>query len=308
MRRGVVALAILIVALLPASAAAQIGGGTAAPDSSGGTTYGAGPTGPGLVARSFRVTPGTIVPGRMLTVAWRIDGRVRAAQVRIDLLPSEGGSPAATLRLGHRATNRRIRVRWRPKLQPGTYTARLRATAVRSRRRARVSTSSAVRVNAPPPPPPAPVAAPSPAPGHSKGVFPVQGPYSFGGADARFGAVRTGHIHQGQDVIAAEGTPLVAPLAGTITWVAYQAAGAGYYVVLHGVDGRDYAFMHLQDGSTAVTKGATVVAGQRLGNVGATGDASGPHLHFEIWPDGWYAAGSHPIDPLPDLLTWARAE
>jgi murein DD-endopeptidase MepM/ murein hydrolase activator NlpD len=137
-------------------------------------------------------------------------------------------------------------------------------------------------------------------------IFPVQGPYSFGGPDARFGVGRPGHIHQGQDIVAAEGTPVVTPIAGTVHWTAYQAAGAGYYVVIAGADGRHYAFMHLQEGSTAVTKGATVVAGQRVGLVGATGDASGPHLHFEIWVNGWWASkASTPIDPLPELQAWA---
>jgi murein DD-endopeptidase MepM/ murein hydrolase activator NlpD len=137
------------------------------------------------------------------------------------------------------------------------------------------------------------------------GVFPVQGAYSFGGPDARFGAKRNGHVHQGQDVIAAEGTPVVAPVGGVVIARAYQAGGAGNYVVLHGADGRDYVFMHFEDGSTAVVKGQTVRAGDLLGRVGATGDADGPHLHFEIWPDGWYAPGSAPIDPLPDLEAWA---
>ena len=304
MRRRVVALAALLLAGLPASATAQ-SGGAVAPDASGGAGYGAPAGGPGLVARSFTVRPGTILPGRTLTVAFRIDGRVRAAQVRVDLVPAEAGRAAATLQLGHRSTNRRVRVRWRPKLAPGAYTAVLRATAVRSRRRARVTTSAAVRVGAPVvAPAPVPVA-PTPLAG---GVFPVQGSWSFGGPDARFGAPRTGHTHQGQDVIAAQGTPLVAPIAGTITWRAYQAAGAGYYVVLHGTDGRDYVFMHFADGSLVVDKGDVVTAGQRLGSVGATGDADGPHLHFEIWPNGWYADGSQPIDPLPDLLAWAGAE
>ncbi len=71
-------------------------------------------------------------------------------------------------------------------------------------------------------------------------------------------------------------------------------------------DGRDYVFMHLQEGSVAVQRGQPVAAGRRLGAVGATGDADGPHLHFEIWPDGWWASdASRPIDPLPDLQAWA---
>src|SRR6202043_3386086 len=47
-------------------------------------------------------------------------------------------------------------------------------------------------------------------------VFPVLGPHSFGNAENRFGAVRTGHVHEGQDVLAGEGQTVVAPLAGTI--------------------------------------------------------------------------------------------
>lgn len=137
------------------------------------------------------------------------------------------------------------------------------------------------------------------------GVFPVRGPFSFGGPDARFGAGRTGHIHQGQDVVAASGEPIVAPLAGTIVWQSYQAAGAGYYLVEHGSDGRDYVFMHLLKGSELVAAGDAVRAGEQLGQVGATGDASGPHLHFEIWVGGWGTRAGRPIDPLPQLQRWA---
>jgi murein DD-endopeptidase MepM/ murein hydrolase activator NlpD len=301
MRRLVFALVTSVLLAMPAAAAAQIGGGTAAPDASGGASFGAPPRGPGLVVRRFAVTPGAVAPGRALTVTFRIDGRVAAAQVRVDLVASEGASPAATLRLGRRATNRRLRIRWKPRLQPGAYTARLRATAVRSRRRAKVSTSSTLRVDAPK------VAAPPVAPVVSRsGVFPVQGPYGFGAADARFGAKRDGHTHEGQDVLAAQGVPVVSPRAGTVIWQSYQATGAGYYVVVHGDDSRDYVFMHLQAGSLLVSQGAAVAAGQRIAAVGATGAADGPHLHFEIWPHGWYAKGSQPIDPLPDLLAWAR--
>jgi murein DD-endopeptidase MepM/ murein hydrolase activator NlpD len=128
----------------------------------------------------------------------------------------------------------------------------------------------------------------------------------LGGEDARFGAGRPGHAHQGQDIVAAAGTPVVSPRAGFVSWRAYQAAGAGHYVVVRADDSRDYVFMHLLDGSLAVEKGQAVDAGQQLGAVGNTGRSQGPHLHFEIWPDGWYAGGgSQPVDPLPDLLAWA---
>ena len=137
-------------------------------------------------------------------------------------------------------------------------------------------------------------------------IFPVQGPFSFGGPDARFGVGRPGHTHQGQDITAAEGTPVVTPIAGTVHWTAYQEGGAGYYVVIAGADGRHYVFMHLQQGSIAVTKGAPVTAGQRVGLVGSTGSSTGPHLHFEIWVNGWWQSlASTPVDPLPELLAWA---
>lgn len=134
--------------------------------------------------------------------------------------------------------------------------------------------------------------------------FPLTGPFSFGSDGARFGAGRTGHLHQGQDLMADAGTPIVAPYGGVISYVAYQANAAGYYVVLHADDGRDYVFMHLLKDSTAVKTGERVTAGQRIGRVGSTGRSSGPHLHFEIWAGGPWQFGGKPIDPLPLLKSW----
>jgi murein DD-endopeptidase MepM/ murein hydrolase activator NlpD len=153
---------------------------------------------------------------------------------------------------------------------------------------------------------PAPPAAGAPAPaGESAHHFPVSGSYSLGGADARFGAARDGHRHQGQDVIAAEGTPVVAPWAGLVEFVRFQKSGAGWYIVLDGDDeDRDYVLMHLRTGSIVVSAGQHVSAGQPLAQVGNTGSSSGPHLHFEIWVGGWYDGGE-PIDPLPLLQQWA---
>ncbi len=148
------------------------------------------------------------------------------------------------------------------------------------------------------------VVVPTPSPAIVSGTFPLLGSFSFGGADARFGAERDGHVHQGQDVIAASGTPIVAPLAGSILWTANQRAGAGIYLVLHGGDARDYVFMHIKRHTLVVGAAEAVRRGQRLADVGATGDATGPHLHFEIWVGGWGTKTGHPIDPLPQLERW----
>jgi murein DD-endopeptidase MepM/ murein hydrolase activator NlpD len=135
-------------------------------------------------------------------------------------------------------------------------------------------------------------------------VFPVQGKHSFGGKDARFGAGRPGHRHQGQDILADEGTPVAAPRGGTITWRSFQRKGAGYYLVLEAVmEPYTYVFMHLQRGSLQARVGDRVRSGQVLGAVGSTGSADGPHLHFEIWRGRW-AKGGEPIDPLPYLAVW----
>jgi murein DD-endopeptidase MepM/ murein hydrolase activator NlpD len=273
-RPAIVVVAALVVAV---PAQAQTGGAEYAPAPSD----------------AFSVSPASIAPSAAVTIRYRIGGRPRRVRVRVDLVPEAGGRPAATLHLGRQRTGRDRTATWRPRLAPGRYTARLRATTLR-RRGARTSQSLALEIVAPP------VTA-------SAGVFPVQGQYSLGGDEARFGAGRTGHSHQGQDILAATGTPVVSPRAGFVAWRAFQRDGAGHYVVVRGDDSRDYVFMHFQDGSVLVQKGEAVAAGQQLGAVGSTGASTGPHLHFEIWPDGWYAEGSRPIDPLPDLLAWASS-
>jgi murein DD-endopeptidase MepM/ murein hydrolase activator NlpD len=135
--------------------------------------------------------------------------------------------------------------------------------------------------------------------------FPIQGAHSYGDGAGRFGASRDGHTHQGQDVFAACGTPLVAARGGTVKIKQFQSL-AGNYLVIDGEQTEvDYAYMHLRDPALE-SKGDRVRTGQLIGYVGDTGDADGCHLHFELWSGpGWYTGGS-PYDPLPSLQAWDR--
>jgi hypothetical protein len=131
-------------------------------------------------------------------------------------------------------------------------------------------------------------------------VFPIAGPHTYGDP---FGVQRSGHVHQGQDVMADCGTPLVAVHSAKVKFVGHQSL-AGNYVVIASDDGTaDYVYMHMRD-KALVSKGDEVATGQTLGYVGRTGDATACHLHFELWPaPGWYTGGQA-VDPGPSLKTW----
>ena len=319
MRPFAFAAVVAVSAMAFAPAAPASAGGTPAPLRSGGAAFGSALPVPAArpVARRLTPTPKEIVdgdaaPAIRLRVRQRGIARVRG---RIVVLRLPGNRPVARLQLGWLKTDRTMTVRLPAalKLRTGRYLVRLHVKDPRGRTLRRTGGHpgrARIVVHRPKPaPPPAPPlaapAVPAPSPG-GPGRFPVAGPFSLGGEGARFGAGRTGHIHEGHDIMAAAGTPVVAPYAGTISATSYQAAGAGEYVVLDGIDGRDYFFAHCLRGSTAVAEHALVVAGQPLCQVGATGTTSGaPHLHFEIWQVGWRVQGGTPIDPLPELLAWA---
>ena len=134
-------------------------------------------------------------------------------------------------------------------------------------------------------------------------AFPLLGRHEFGSSGARFGAGRSGHTHQGQDVMADCGLPVVAARGGRVQYSGYQGA-AGNYVVIDGKGtGYDTAYMHFMEPSPLQT-GDLVRTGQPIGLVGDTGDATACHLHFEMWTaPGWYEGGG-PVDPLPYLKWW----
>jgi murein DD-endopeptidase MepM/ murein hydrolase activator NlpD len=143
----------------------------------------------------------------------------------------------------------------------------------------------------------APDAPPPPSSG-ARQVYPIRGPHQYWDG---FGA---GRGHEGVDVGSRCGTPLVAAEAGRVRFVKYHAR-AGNYLVIDAKDSVfDLAYMHLAEPAT-VKPGQSVAAGQPVGLVGDTGNASGCHLHFELW-EGAYSGGGSPIDPMPYLLSLDR--
>jgi murein DD-endopeptidase MepM/ murein hydrolase activator NlpD len=133
-------------------------------------------------------------------------------------------------------------------------------------------------------------------------IFPVRGPTRIGGP---FGAARadTG-FHQGNDLFAAFGTPVVAVHDGTLNRVGTLPI-SGNRLWLKTARGDSFFYAHLSAFSPAAVNGRFVKAGTVLGYVGNTGDAepTPPHLHFEIHPNDGAA-----VDPHPTLAVWqARA-
>jgi murein DD-endopeptidase MepM/ murein hydrolase activator NlpD len=101
---------------------------------------------------------------------------------------------------------------------------------------------------------------------------------------------RGARMHTGLDFPAPAGTPVLAARTGVVT-VSGWIAGYGNTVALKHELGASTLYAHLS--AILVEPGVRVAAGQPLGRVGASGSATGPHLHFEVRVRG--AA----VDPLP---------
>jgi murein DD-endopeptidase MepM/ murein hydrolase activator NlpD len=109
-----------------------------------------------------------------------------------------------------------------------------------------------------------------------------------------FGPRGTG-FHSGIDLLIAEGTPVVAVRAGDVRFVANESGGGGNTAYLTADDGTAFQYAHLVD---FVGVDRRVTAGEVLGHVGHTGNATTPHLHFGIRLNG---VGGTRVDPAPSL-------
>jgi murein DD-endopeptidase MepM/ murein hydrolase activator NlpD len=120
-----------------------------------------------------------------------------------------------------------------------------------------------------------------------KTCLPAHGTFTSG-----FGA-RWGTTHYGIDIANSIGTPIYAASDGTVI-DAGPASGFGLWVRIQLADGTIQVYGHMN--SFSVHEGQKVKCGQQIAEIGERGQATGPHLHFEVWLNG-----SKKIDPRPWL-------
>jgi peptidoglycan LD-endopeptidase LytH len=120
---------------------------------------------------------------------------------------------------------------------------------------------------------------------------------------ARAGGAR---VHDALDIMAGEGTPVIAATDGTVEKLFFSPGGGGITAYIRSPDRRwTYYYAHLQGYAPGLAEGQKVKRGQVIGRVGHTGnaDTAGPHLHFAIHQmrsgEKWHQGT--PINPYPLL-------
>lgn len=112
-------------------------------------------------------------------------------------------------------------------------------------------------------------------------VMPVQGRVSTEFGLQRYINGRLAYRHRGMDIAAEEGTPVLAAAAGVVSLADDSFLLHGQTVVIDHGHGVSTLYLHLSE--IAVAQGQTAAQGQVIGRVGATGVATGPHLHFAVY-------------------------
>jgi murein DD-endopeptidase MepM/ murein hydrolase activator NlpD len=135
-------------------------------------------------------------------------------------------------------------------------------------------------------------------------TFPVVGAFNWGQEGAAYGAARSGRAHEGQDLLAVAGTPLVAAGEGVVLETGDDGGRGNYVAIFEPRAKRTYVYLHMQSPSP-VSAGERVDSGQRVGEVGCTGSCFGDHLHFEVRRGR--AVDGPSRDPRPLLERWTRS-
>lgn len=135
-------------------------------------------------------------------------------------------------------------------------------------------------------------------------VNPVAAPVDYGTAINSFGGGGM-RSHEGQDMFAPEGTPVVSPTATEVLETGTDGGRGNWAALWDAAAGHTYVYMHMSSPAD-VKAGDRLDAGERAGLLGCTGSCDGPHLHFEIREGK--SPYAKPIDPLPELRRWQPAK
>ncbi|WP_227873390.1 M23 family metallopeptidase [Aphanothece sacrum] len=124
-------------------------------------------------------------------------------------------------------------------------------------------------------------------------IWPTTGVITSG-----FGVRWGNNMHTGIDIAGPMGTPIVAAASGVVAFVGWSPEGLGNLVVLRHPDGSVTRYGH--NSQVLVRRGQTVEQGEQIALMGSTGYSTGPHLHFEVSPQGTVAV--NPMGFLPGYL------
>jgi murein DD-endopeptidase MepM/ murein hydrolase activator NlpD len=251
-----------------------------APD---GATAQAPPATPGFALLDARVSPRlAYVAGRRVQVSFGIDAPAPLA-LRVEVVREATRTLVLSIALPAAAPGSAQGVEWDGRTRAGAVApnGRYRFRVVAADGSARNAGSAELRSHA----------------------YPIRGRHADRGPIGAFGVGRNGgRRHEGFDVNAACGTPVVAARGGVVVRAGYDPVLYGNIVIVRGAHTRrDYWYAHLLR-TPRLRAGDRVGTGQRIGSIGATGNARtiGCHLHFEI------RSRATPIDPGPELHAWDR--
>jgi murein DD-endopeptidase MepM/ murein hydrolase activator NlpD len=107
------------------------------------------------------------------------------------------------------------------------------------------------------------------------------------------------YFHSGHgaiDIAADYGSPVVAAAAGRVYFAGWKSNGGGWQVWISHGNGMYTTYNHMS--SLSVGTGQSVSRGQRVGRIGQSGNATGPHLHFEVWRGGVPWQGGYQTNPM----------
>jgi murein DD-endopeptidase MepM/ murein hydrolase activator NlpD len=102
--------------------------------------------------------------------------------------------------------------------------------------------------------------------------------------------------HGAVDIAGDYGSPVVAAAGGRVVFAGWKSNGGGWQVWISHGGGTYTTYNHMS--GVAVGNGQSVGRGQRVGRLGASGNATGPHLHFEVWRGGMPWSGGSQVNPM----------